>query len=154
MTEVDMYSRTRNFNFSGSQQMHNLLTDGDGYHIKLTAQIVAAYVSKNVVSAKELPQLILRTHEALNGRKEPVVEVRRQEPAVPINMSLTRGYLVCLEDGKRFKLLKRHLRVKYNLSPEDYRKKWGLPSDYPMVAPSYSHQRSNIAKNFGLREGV
>ena len=121
--------------------------------IELATQIVAAYVGKNPVEQAELPKLIMEVHRALEEastgpqRAEPVVELK---PAVNIKKSVTPDYLVCLEDGKKFKSLKRHLRTHFNLSPEQYREKWGLPADYPMVAPNYATSRSKLAKNMGL----
>ena len=121
--------------------------------IDLTAEIVAAYVGKNAVTQGELPKLINDVHRALVGAagggplREEVAEVK---PAVTIKKSLTSDYLICLEDGKKFKSLKRHLRSHYNLSPEQYREKWGLPADYPMVAPNYAQARSSLAKRMGL----
>jgi predicted transcriptional regulator len=121
--------------------------------IDLTAEIVAAYVGKNPVPQGELPKLINDVHRALTGAaggatlREDVVEAK---PAVTIKKSLTSDYLICLEDGKKFKSLKRHLRSHYNLSPEQYREKWGLPADYPMVAPNYAQARSSLAKRMGL----
>jgi predicted transcriptional regulator len=123
--------------------------------IAMTAEIVASYVAANSVAAADVPALIQSVHKALAGAaaagvaEEPAVK----EPAVPIKKSLTPDYLVCLEDGRRFKSLKRHLRSKYNLSPEDYRAKWGLPKDYPMVAPNYARARSDLAKQMGLGQG-
>jgi predicted transcriptional regulator len=120
--------------------------------IEMTADIVAAYVSANSVAPAELPTLILTVHKALgavaNGVVEP--EPAPKEPAVPIKKSITPDYLICLEDGRRFKSLKRHLRSRYAMSPEDYRAKWGLPKDYPMVAPNYARARSDLAKRMGL----
>lgn len=119
----------------------------------LTAEIVAAYVSKNAVTQAELPKLISEVHRALSGAinhapsREEMAEIK---PAVTIKKSLTADYLICLEDGKKFKSLKRHLRSHYNLSPEQYREKWGLPADYPMVAPNYAQARSSLAKRMGL----
>ena len=121
--------------------------------VDLTAEIVAAYVSKNTVTQVELPKLIGEVHRALSGAgshppaREELTEIK---PAVTIKKSLTADYLVCLEDGKKFKSLKRHLRSHYNLSPEQYREKWGLPADYPMVAPNYAQARSSLAKRMGL----
>jgi predicted transcriptional regulator len=120
--------------------------------IDLTADIVAAYVSNNSVGAQELPNLISEVHTALqktNGG-EPEPEPEPLKPAVPIKKSITPDYLICLEDGKKFKSLKRHLRTHYNLSPEEYRERWNLPSDYPMVAPNYAAARSELAKRMGL----
>ncbi len=120
--------------------------------IELSADIVSAYVSHNAVSPTDLPRLIAEVHAALTGLHstgvpEPVEELK---PAVPVRKSVTPDYIVCLEDGKKFKSLKRHLRTHYNLSPEEYREKWGLAADYPMVAPNYSATRSRLAKDNGL----
>uniref|UniRef100_UPI0025E04F41 MucR family transcriptional regulator n=1 Tax=Phenylobacterium sp. TaxID=1871053 RepID=UPI0025E04F41 len=113
--------------------------------IEMTADIVSAYVGNNTVAAADLPGLIQSVHRALAGVSSGVetVEVAPKEPAVPIRRSITPDYLVCLEDGRKFKSLKRHLRTKYNMSPEEYRAKWGLPKDYPMVAPNYAKARSD-----------
>jgi len=123
--------------------------------IEMTADIVSAYVGNNSVSATELPNLIQQVHAALKsvagGPVEPPAQARA--PAVSIKKSLQPDHLVCLEDGRKFKSLKRHLRTKYNLSPEDYRAKWGLPKDYPMVAPDYAASRSALAKSMGLGQG-
>ena len=123
--------------------------------IEMTADIVSAYVGNNTVSASDLPSLIQSIHKALSGVSTGVetVEVAPKEPAVSIKKSITPDFLICLEDGRKFKSLKRHLRTKYNLSPEDYRAKWGLAKDYPMVAPSYAAARSNLAKQMGLGQG-
>jgi predicted transcriptional regulator len=121
--------------------------------VDLTAEIVAAYVGKNTVTQAELPKLIGEVHRALSGAvsnpsaREELMEIK---PAVTVKKSLTADYLICLEDGKKFKSLKRHLRSHYNLSPEQYREKWGLPADYPMVAPNYAQARSSLAKRMGL----
>ena len=123
--------------------------------IEMTADIVSAYVGNNMVPPAELPYLIQSVHSALSnvsGAAE-VVETAPKEPAVPVKRSITPGFLVCLEDGRKFKSLKRHLRTKYNMSPEDYRAKWGLPKDYPMVAPDYAKARSELAKQMGLGQG-
>jgi predicted transcriptional regulator len=115
------------------------------------AQIVSAHVSKNAVAAQELPPLIEKVYEALrNAGAEPSVEPARPEPAAPIKKSVFPDYLICLEDGKKLKMLKRHLRTAYNMSPEEYRKRWGLPTEYPMVAPSYAKHRSALARQIGL----
>ncbi|MCF2522983.1 MucR family transcriptional regulator [Bradyrhizobium sp. G127] len=120
--------------------------------VDLTASIVSAYVSNNATTAAEIPALISQIHAALvrvsSGSTEVAVEPSK--PAVSIKKSMTSEYLVCLEDGKRFKSLKRHLRAQYNMSPEQYREKWGLPADYPMVAPNYAVTRSQLAKKMGL----
>lgn len=123
--------------------------------IEMTAEIVAAYVENNTISTTDLPALIQSVHRALNSISTGVetVETAPKEPAVPVRRSITPDHLVCLEDGRKFKSLKRHLRTKYNLSPEDYRAKWGLPKDYPMVAPNYAKARSDLAKQMGLGQG-
>ena len=119
--------------------------------IELTADIVAAYVSNNSISASDLPGLIASVHSALNNIHTPAaVEALPLTPAVSVKKSITDDYLICLEDGKRFKSLKRHLKASYGMSPDEYRNKWGLPSDYPMVAPNYSASRSSLAKSLGL----
>jgi len=121
--------------------------------VDLTAEIVAAYVGKNAVAQTELPKLIGDVHRALSGAvSQPAVREEQvdMKPAVTVKKSLTADYLICLEDGKKFKSLKRHLRSHYNLSPEQYREKWGLPADYPMVAPNYASARSSLAKRMGL----
>lgn len=129
------------------------MSDGAGKSfIDLTASIVSAYVSNNTTAASELPALISQIHGALvrvsSGQAEAAIEATK--PAVPVKKSMTSEYLVCLEDGKKFKSLKRHLRTQYNMTPEQYREKWGLPPDYPMVAPNYAQARSQLAKKMGL----
>ncbi len=123
--------------------------------IEMTADIVAAYVGANSVPSSDLPQLISSVHQALVGVSTGAapVDTSPREPAVPIKKSIAPDYLVCLEDGRKFKSLKRHLRTKYALSPEDYRARWGLPKDYPMVAPNYARARSDLAKQMGLGQG-
>lgn len=123
--------------------------------IEMTAEIVAAYVENNNVPAAELPGLIQSVHRALTGvtAGPETVEAPPKEPAVPVRRSITPDHLVCLEDGRKFKSLKRHLRTKYNMSPEEYRTKWALPKDYPMVAPNYAKARSELAKQMGLGQG-
>ena len=120
--------------------------------LEMTADIVSAYVGNNNVQASEVPGLISSIHAALTqvstGAAEPEPEVK--EPAVPVRKSITPDFLICLEDGRKFKSLKRHLRTKYNMSPEEYRAKWGLAKDYPMVAPNYAAQRRQLAKKIGL----
>ena len=126
--------------------------DTSGSFIELTADIVSAYVSNNSVSAGEIPSLINQVHAALmrvsagqsDAQPEPL------KPAISVKKSITPDHLVCLEDGKKFKSLKRHLRTQYNMTPETYREKWGLPADYPMVAPNYAAARSQLAKQMGL----
>jgi predicted transcriptional regulator len=123
-----------------------------GTFIELTASIVSAYVSNNSVPSSDLPALIGQVHSALtrvsSGHGAPPSEPPK--PAVSVKKSITPDYIVCLEDGKKFKSLKRHLRTQYNVTPEQYRDKWGLPPDYPMVAPNYAAARSNLAKQMGL----
>ena len=116
----------------------------------LTAQIVSAHVTKNPVSVEELPGLIREVYKTLAGVGEAVAPVEAPKPAVPVTKSVFPDYIICLEDGKRFKSLKRHLNTHYSLTPEQYREKWGLPRDYPMVAPAYAAARSDLAKNMGL----
>ena len=121
--------------------------------IELTADIVSAYVSHNIVSPSELPNLIHDVYDALIYFRpaESYVEVTEPvKPAVSVKKSITPDFLICLEDGKKFKSLKRHLRSQYGMSPDDYREKWGLPHDYPMVAPNYATARSALAKEMGL----
>jgi predicted transcriptional regulator len=116
----------------------------------LAAQIVSAHVSNNSVSADALPSLIQDVYKTLaNVSKEPT-EPEKPQPAVPVNKSVLADHIVCLEDGKKLKMLKRHLRTAYNLSPEQYRERWGLAANYPMVAPNYAKQRSSLAKKIGL----
>ena len=122
--------------------------------IELTTHIASAYVGNNSVAASDLPSLIRNIHAALSGVEKPVeAPVEIKTPAVPIKKSLNDDYLICLEDGRKFKSLKRHLRTKYNLSPDEYRAKWNLPRTYPMVAPAYAAARSNLAKQMGLGQG-
>ena len=120
--------------------------------IDLTAEIVSAYVGNNTTPASELPSLIGQVHAALVRVSEGQAPATPApaKPAVPVKKSLTAEYIVCLEDGKKFKSLKRHLRSKYNMTPEQYREKWNLPADYPMVAPNYAVTRSALAKKMGL----
>lgn len=120
-------------------------------HIDTTATVVAAYVGHNTVAATELPGLIEAVHRALVNLCAPAtVPAEELKPAVPVKKSVTEQFIVCLEDGKRFKSLKRHLRTAYGMTPDAYREKWGLPKDYPMVAPAYAAVRSELAKNMGL----
>jgi predicted transcriptional regulator len=132
----------------------DLETDG---LLRLTSDIIAAYVSNNAVNAAALPDLIKSIVGALSGlggEPEPVAEPERRKPAVPIGKSVQNDYIVCLEDGKQLKMLKRYLRARYDLSPEAYRRKWNLPADYPMVAPAYAQRRSQFARDIGLGKGV
>jgi len=120
--------------------------------IDLTAEIVSSYVGNNTVSTADLPNLISEVHSALHktvtASQEP--EPEPLKPAVPVKKSVTPDFIICLEDGKKFKSLKRHIRTHYGLTPEEYREKWGLDADYPMVAPSYAEARSKLAKQMGL----
>lgn len=119
--------------------------------LTLTSDIVAAHVSNNTVAMSELPALIEQVYRSLSSiGSEPAVSAERPQPAVPIRKSITPDYLICLEDGKKLKMLKRHLKTAYNLTPEEYRERWGLSADYPMVAPNYARQRSVLAKDIGL----
>jgi len=123
--------------------------------LEMTADIVSAYVGNNTVSADVLPSLIANIHAALSQVSTGAVEAEPEpkEPAVPIRKSISPDFLICLEDGRKFKSLKRHLRTKYDMSPEEYRAKWGLAKDYPMVAPNYAKARSDLAKQMGLGQG-
>jgi predicted transcriptional regulator len=120
------------------------------------ADIVSAYVRRNPVGASALPDLIRTVHQSLNGLNAEVAAPLRekQKPAVPVSKSVQRDYIVCLEDGAHLKMLKRYLRSRFGLSPEDYRRKWGLPPEYPMVAPAYAERRSDFARQIGLGKGV
>ncbi len=122
----------------------------NGALIVYAAEIVAAYVGNNAVPAEELPNLIRIVHASLASLTGVEAVAAPLKPAVPVKKSISEDFLTCLEDGKKFKSLKRHLRTKYDMSPEEYREKWGLPADYPMVAPGYSRQRSKLAKKMGL----
>ena len=119
--------------------------------ITLTADIVSAHVSNNSVAVNDLPVLIQNVHGALSGLGARVEEPQvKQEPAVSIRSSIKPDFIVCLEDGKKLKMLKRHLMTHYSMTPDDYRQKWGLAADYPMVAPNYAEQRRTLAKKIGL----
>lgn len=119
--------------------------------LELSTEIISAYVSHNVIPAAELPELIANVYGAMSATQTDPVEAKEPlKPAVSVRRSITDDYLICLEDGKKFKSLKRHLRTHYGLSPEEYRDKWGLPADYPMVAPNYAAARSELAKKMGL----
>jgi predicted transcriptional regulator len=118
--------------------------------ITLTADIVAAHVSNNSVAVSDLPLLIGNVHSALAGLSSDTPPIVQLEPAVPIRNSVKKDYIVCLEDGKKLKMLKRHLMTHYGLTPDDYRAKWGLPADYPMVSPDYAETRRILAKKIGL----
>ena len=116
----------------------------------LTAQIVSAHVSNNSVSPDALPSLIQEVYKTLAGVGKEPTEQERPQPAVPIKKSVFADHIICLEDGKKLKMLKRHLKTAYNMTPETYRERWGLAADYPMVAPNYARQRSRLAKEIGL----
>ncbi len=116
----------------------------------LTAQIVSAHVSNNVVSRDALPELIQQVFSTLMSAGTEPAEPERLQPAVPIKKSVFAEYIICLEDGKKLKMLKRHLQTSYNMTPEQYRERWSLPHDYPMVAPRYAEHRSELAKKIGL----
>ncbi len=125
--------------------------------MRLGTGIVAAYVSRNAIAADAVPDIIRSVHKALEGLSRdtaPTLPEERRKPAVSIGRSIQDDYIVCLEDGKKLKMLKRYLRSRYDLSPEEYRKRWGLPPDYPMVAPAYAARRSDFAKKIGLGRGV
>ena len=121
-----------------------------GTLVALTADIVAAHVSHNSVSINDLPGLIQGTFGALSGRGNEAPRPAKLEPAVSIRSSVKPDFIICLEDGKKLKMLKRHLMTTYQLTPDEYRRRWGLPGDYPMVAPNYAEQRRNLAKKIGL----
>ena len=118
--------------------------------LALTANIVAAHVSKNTVGVGDLPKLIQQVYTSLSRVGSEAPSAPRPQPAVPIKKSVTPEYIICLEDGRKLKMLKRHLKTAYDMTPEEYRERWGLPPDYPMVAPNYAVQRSELAKQIGL----
>jgi predicted transcriptional regulator len=122
--------------------------------LALTTDIVSSHVANNVVPQNEMPALIEQVFRTLSnlgsGTSNSVLSGDRPQPAVPVKKSVTPEYIVCLEDGKKLKMLKRHLKTAYDMSPEEYRERWGLPADYPMVAPNYAKQRSRLAKDIGL----
>lgn len=122
----------------------------------MTSEIVSSFVSNNPVTSESLPDVIrsvYRTVSGLNGTVEPKSD-EKLKPAVPVGKSVTEDYIVCLEDGRKLKMLKRYLRSRYDMSPDEYRRRWNLPADYPMVAPSYTERRSEFAKKIGLGKGV
>ena len=125
--------------------------------LRLGVDIVAAYVSRNPVPTDALPEIIRTVHKALvglSGGSTVAAPEERPKPAVPVGRSVQQDYIVCLEDGKRLKMLKRYLRSRFDMSPDDYRRRWGLAPDYPMVAPAYAARRSEFAKQIGLGRGV
>ena len=118
--------------------------------LELTTEIVAAHVANNPVPVADLPNLIQDVYRTLTAIGVPAEEPERPKPAVPVKKSVFPDYIVCLEDGKKLKILKRHLKTAYNMTPEEYRERWGLQPDYPMVAPNYAERRSHLAKEIGL----
>lgn len=123
----------------------------DNSVLKLTADLLSAYVANNTISPEELPKLVEATCAAfVSACDSKAVNRSKQQPAVPVRSSLSNEYLICLEDGKKLKSLTRYIRTRYNLSPDEYREKWGLPKTYPMVAPEYAQMRSSVAKRSGL----
>ena len=128
---------------NNTEEFHNVL--------EMTTAIVSAFLSNNAVQANHIPDIINNVHAALTGvSDQKPFNLPRHDPAVPIAKSITKDYLICLEDGRKLKMLKRHLRSKYQLTPEEYRARWNLPADYPMVAPNYAKRRSEFAKEIGL----
>ena len=123
---------------------------GQSSILGFAARIVSAHVANNAVQAAELPELIQKVYQALTALGSAPAQEDKPEPAVPVRKSVFPDYIVCLEDGKKLKMLKRHLQTSYNLTPDAYRARWGLPSNYPMVAPSYAERRSTLAKSIGL----
>lgn len=124
--------------------------------LRMTSAIVASFVSNNAVSAENLPEVIrsvYRTVSSLSGTAEPRSD-EKLKPAVPVSKSVGTDYIICLEDGRKLKMLKRYLRSRYDMSPDEYRRRWNLPADYPMVAPAYTERRSEFAKKIGLGKGV
>jgi len=118
--------------------------------LQLTAEVVSSHISNNKVLVGDLPTLIREVYSTLASVETPAVGNANRKPAVAIKKSVTPEFIVCLEDGRKLKMLKRHLKTAYNLTPQDYRDRWNLPADYPMVSPNYAKQRSNLAKKFGL----
>jgi predicted transcriptional regulator len=118
--------------------------------LELTTEIVSAHVSNNTLPVNELPQLIQDVYRTLSSVGGAPISSERPQPAVPVKKSVTAEYIICLEDGKKLKMLKRHLKTAYDMTPDEYRERWGLPRDYPMVAPNYAKHRSSLAKKIGL----
>lgn len=127
-----------------------------GDALRMTSEVVAAYLKNNDLPADQIPHLINTVFSSFKDLEGPIPDLKLDppKPAVSVRKSIAPEYIICLEDGKRLKMLKRHLRTIYNMSPDDYRAKWGLPPDYPMVAPNYAKQRSDFAKQIGLGRGV
>jgi len=119
--------------------------------LELTTEIVSSHVANNSVAVQDLPDLIRQVYGTLSTIEHaPAAQADRPQPAVPVKRSVTPDFIICLEDGRKLKMLKRHLKTAYNMTPEEYRERWGLQADYPMVAPNYARQRSNLAKKIGL----
>jgi len=140
---------------TGGNIRHGMGKDSEDDILKLVTEIVSAYVSKNPVAAHELPGIIKNVHATLGGFAGETSgrTALPRAPAVSVKKSVQPDYIVCLEDGKRLKMLKRYLRSRYKLSPSEYRERWNLPPDYPMVAPNYAQKRSDFAKKIGLGKG-
>jgi predicted transcriptional regulator len=137
--------------------MSNQNPESSGEYLRWSADIVAAYVAQNTVPTDAVGDLIRQVHSTLVGLGQPAAverEPERRKPAVPVARSVQEDHIVCLEDGRKLKMLKRYLRARYDMSPEEYRRRWGLPPDYPMVAPIYAQRRSDFAKKIGLGKGV
>lgn len=130
--------------------MENQQTEANEMLITLAADIVTAHVANNDVDGETIPSLIQNVYGALSGLGAAEAVAEKPEPAVPIRSSIKKDYIVCLEDGKKMKMLKRHLMTSYGMTPDDYRERWGLPADYPMVAPAYAEKRRELAKKIGL----
>lgn len=118
--------------------------------IEMTTKLVSSFVSNNPISPRDLPDLMASVHSTISQLDGPSTELARPAPAVPIHKSITQNHIICLEDGKKLKMLKRYIRTRFNLNPDEYRARWGLPADYPMVAPEYAKRRSKFAKEIGL----
>ena len=133
-----------------SEENQNTIPDEEV--LRMTSEVVAAYLSNNMLPSTQIPEVIKTVHASLRELSDASSEAEKEapKPAVPIRRSVTPDFIVCLEDGKKLKMLKRHLRTTYNMTPDEYRAKWGLPPDYPMVAPNYAKQRSEFAKRIGL----
>lgn len=147
------HSSSRKFTSIGGKEQTSTMQDNSRL-AKMTAEMVSAYLSNNHISPQDVPELIKSVHRSMSvlcsGSGESVANAGNAKPAVPVKRSITSEYIVCLEDGMKFKSLKRHLRSSYGLSPDEYRSKWSLPHDYPMVAPNYAEHRSQLAKQIGL----
>ena len=133
-----------------AEELDKAPTETAGSALAFTAQIVSAHVANNAVQASALPELIQQVYTALTSLGGASVVAEKPQPAVPVKKSVFPDYIICLEDGKKLKMLKRHLMTSYGMSAEDYRQRWNLPSDYPMVAPNYAQHRSSLAKSIGL----